>query len=97
VLSCVTCSVCQTLMLAAAGSSLDCRPLRLPFIHGPAFARETMRVPASASVEKPGTEAYGYDATCQAAWAALHSKNTYLSAQFRRLAARKGKKRAKRT
>jgi transposase len=31
---------------------------------------------------------------CQAAWAASHSKNTYLSAQFRRLAARKGKKRA---
>jgi transposase len=31
---------------------------------------------------------------CQAAWAAWHSKNTYLSAQFRRLAARKGKKRA---
>ena len=29
---------------------------------------------------------------CQAAWAASHSKNTYLSAQFRRLAARKGKK-----
>ena len=31
---------------------------------------------------------------CQAAWAASHTKNTYLSAQFRRLAARKGKKRA---
>jgi transposase len=31
---------------------------------------------------------------CQAAWAASHSKNTYLSSQFRRLAARKGKKRA---
>jgi len=31
---------------------------------------------------------------CQAAWAASHSKNTCLSAQFRRLAARKGKKRA---
>jgi transposase len=31
---------------------------------------------------------------CQAAWAASHSKNTYLSAQFRRLAARKGRKRA---
>jgi transposase len=31
---------------------------------------------------------------CQAAWAASHSKNTYLSAQFHRLAARKGKKRA---
>ena len=31
---------------------------------------------------------------CQAAWAASHGKNTYLSAQFRRLAARKGKKRA---
>ncbi len=31
---------------------------------------------------------------CQAAWAASHTKNTYLSAQFRRLAARKGNKRA---
>jgi transposase len=31
---------------------------------------------------------------CQAAWAASHTRNTYLSAQFRRLAARKGKKRA---
>jgi transposase len=31
---------------------------------------------------------------CQAAWAASQSKNTYLSSQFRRLAARKGKKRA---
>src|SRR3954453_22410749 len=31
---------------------------------------------------------------CQAAWAASHTKNTYLSSQFRRLAARKGKKRA---
>jgi transposase len=30
---------------------------------------------------------------CQAAWAASHTKNTYLSAPFRRLAARKGKKR----
>jgi transposase len=31
---------------------------------------------------------------CQAAWAASHTKNTYLSAQFRRLAAKRGKKRA---
>ena len=31
---------------------------------------------------------------CQAAWAALHTKDTYLAARFRRLAARKGKKRA---
>jgi transposase len=31
---------------------------------------------------------------CQAAWAASHTKNTYLAAQFRRIAARKGKKRA---
>jgi Transposase IS116/IS110/IS902 family len=31
---------------------------------------------------------------CQAAWAASHTKNTYLSTKFRRLAARKGKKRA---
>jgi transposase len=31
---------------------------------------------------------------CQAAWAASHTKGTYLAARFRRLAARKGKKRA---
>jgi transposase len=31
---------------------------------------------------------------CQAAWAASHTKATYLSARFRRLVARKGKKRA---
>jgi transposase len=31
---------------------------------------------------------------CQAAWAASHTKNTYLSAQFRRIAARRGKQRA---
>ena len=31
---------------------------------------------------------------CQAAWAASHAKDTYLAARFRRLAARKGKKRA---
>jgi transposase len=33
-------------------------------------------------------------ALTQAAWAASHTKNTYLSAQYRRLAARRGKKRA---
>jgi len=31
---------------------------------------------------------------CQAAWAASHTKDTYLAARFHRLAARKGKKRA---
>lgn len=31
---------------------------------------------------------------CQAAWAASHTKATYLAARFHRLAARKGKKRA---
>ena len=31
---------------------------------------------------------------CQAAWAASHTKDTFLAARFRRLAARKGKKRA---
>ena len=31
---------------------------------------------------------------CQAAWAASHTKESYLAARFRRLAARKGKKRA---
>ena len=30
----------------------------------------------------------------QAAWAASHTKGTYLSAQYRRMAARRGKKRA---
>lgn len=33
-------------------------------------------------------------ALAEAAWAAAHSKNTYLGAQYRRLAARRGKKRA---
>jgi hypothetical protein len=33
-------------------------------------------------------------ALVQAAWAASHSKDTYLSAQYRRLAGRRGKKRA---
>jgi transposase len=33
-------------------------------------------------------------ALTQAAWAASHTKNTYLAAQYRRLAARRGKKRA---
>jgi len=31
---------------------------------------------------------------CEAAWAAAHSKNTYFAAQFRRIASRRGKKRA---
>ncbi len=31
---------------------------------------------------------------CQCAWAAARTKNTYLSLQFRRLAAKRGKKRA---
>jgi transposase len=31
---------------------------------------------------------------CQCAWAAARTKNTYLSSQFKRLAARRGKKRA---
>ena len=31
---------------------------------------------------------------CQAAWAASHTRSTYLSAQFRRLAAKRGKQRA---
>ncbi|MBI3169033.1 MAG: IS110 family transposase, partial [Chloroflexi bacterium] len=30
----------------------------------------------------------------QAAWAASHTKNTYLSAQYRRLASRRGRKKA---
>src|SRR4051812_20035413 len=33
-------------------------------------------------------------ALVQAAWAASHTKGTYLAAQYRRLAARRGKKRA---
>jgi transposase len=34
------------------------------------------------------------DALCEAAWAASRTKNTYLSALYRRLVARRGKKRA---
>ncbi|MGH9554884.1 MAG: IS110 family transposase [Terriglobales bacterium] len=33
-------------------------------------------------------------AMCEAAWAAAHTKNTYFAAQFRRIASRRGKKRA---
>lgn len=33
-------------------------------------------------------------ALCEAAWAALRAKNTYLSAQYRRIAAKRGQKRA---
>jgi transposase len=33
-------------------------------------------------------------ALTQAAWAASHTKNTYLSAQYRRIAARRGRKKA---
>jgi transposase len=32
---------------------------------------------------------------CQCAWAAARTKNTYLSSQFRRLAARRGKKKSR--
>ena len=54
-----------------------------------------MKVQESASVEKHATAASG----CVGASVRQHglpriAKNTYLSAQFRRLAARKGKKRA---
>jgi len=31
---------------------------------------------------------------CQAAWAAFHTKRTYLSAQYHRIAAKRGRKRA---
>ncbi len=31
---------------------------------------------------------------CEAAWAATHTKDTYFAAQFRRIASRRGKKRA---
>ena len=31
---------------------------------------------------------------CEVAWAAAHTKDTYFAAQFRRIAARRGKKRA---
>ena len=31
---------------------------------------------------------------CQAAWAAARTKNTYVSAQFRRIASKRGKRRA---
>src|SRR5882762_505019 len=33
-------------------------------------------------------------ALCRAAWAASHTRDTYFAAQFRRLAAKRGKKRA---
>lgn len=52
----------------------------------------------SAGKRKSGKTRYGAPwlkrALCQAAWAASHTRNTYFSAQYRRLAARRGKKRA---
>jgi len=46
------------------------------------------------SGKTPKGDGWLRSALCQAAWAASHTKNTYLSAQFRRIAARRGKKRA---
>jgi transposase len=52
----------------------------------------------SAGKRRSGQTRYGAPwlkrALCQAAWAASHTKDTYFSAQYRRLAARRGKKRA---
>jgi transposase len=52
----------------------------------------------SAGKRKSGRTRYGAPwlkrALCLAAWAASHTRNTYFSAQYRRLAARRGKKRA---
>lgn len=52
----------------------------------------------SAGKRRSGQTRYGAPwlkrALCQAAWAASHTRNTYFSAQYRRLAARRGKKRA---
>jgi transposase len=52
----------------------------------------------SAGKRKSGRTRYGAPwlkrALCQAAWAASHTKDTYFSALYRRLAARRGKKRA---
>ena len=52
----------------------------------------------SAGKRKSGHTNHGHrllrTALVQAAWAASHSKKTYLAAQYRRLAGRRGKKRA---
>jgi transposase len=52
----------------------------------------------SAGKRQSGRTRYGAPwlkrALCQAAWAAAHTKDTYFSALYRRLAARRGKKRA---
>ncbi len=52
-----------------------------------------MKVQASARVVAPGMATAGY-VPLGAAWAALRSKNTYLSTQYHRLAVRRGGKRA---
>jgi hypothetical protein len=46
------------------------------------------------SSKPPKGNAWLRRSLCHAAWAASHTKATYLAARFRRLAARKGQKRA---
>ena len=62
---------------------------------GPRYARAITKVPANVCAAQLGKGAPGYAAwLVNGAWAAARTKNTYLSSQFRRLAARRGKKRA---
>ena len=51
-------------------------------------------MPANVRVKSRKGNRWARHALCEAAWAASKTKNTYLAAQFRRLAAARGMKRA---
>jgi hypothetical protein len=65
------------------------------WLPGEGFALATMKAPASTIAVRPERAIRGLRRVlCQAAWAASHTRNTYLSAQYHRLAAKRNKNRA---
>ena len=85
-----TAPCCHLFRLEEPTLPLDRSPGSCPSAQPPA--------PESAGKRLRGTTRQGSPwlcrMACQCAWAAARTKNTYLSSQFRRLAARRGKKRA---
>ena len=62
---------------------------------GPACVRATKKAPGSTSGDASRRAIRWLKRSLvQAAWAASHTKNTYLASQYRRLAGRRGRKRA---